>query len=392
MKKNKIIIFHGALESNNKGCEALSLGLLRFMQVEIPGIHEFQIQVYGLVKNKSVIDGVSYHPFPSLRDIRGIRNLISDLKKAKTVLDIGYGDGFSDIYGFRRIRSMTFYRILAIRYSKSLILTPQTIGPFYNWKAKLLGKYILSKSKHIFSRDYISKSLVDSFQVNSYIAPDLAFFLKPNDLNNDEIIQSLEDKPFIGINISGLLWNKGYTGTNEFGLYVDYKETMIQLINKLIKENEFNLILVPHSFSKEDSINFKEDDYKASLEIVNLINHPSLSIIPRNLNSAQIKFVISKLNFFVGSRMHSCVAALSSNIPCIALSYSRKFHGLFSYLGYGNLEINLKSEDVTAEKVVFQITEMIKLRKSIEQLLVFNNQFVMQKFIEFKNIIKNEIV
>jgi polysaccharide pyruvyl transferase WcaK-like protein len=38
-------------------------------------------------------------------------------------------------------------------------------------------------------------------------------------------------------------------------------------------------------------------------------------------------------DFFVGSRMHACIAALSQGIPTVGVAYSRKFAGVFDIVG-----------------------------------------------------------
>lgn len=42
------------------------------------------------------------------------------------------------------------------------------------------------------------------------------------------------------------------------------------------------------------------------------------------LNSCQLKYIISKCRFFVGARTHAVIAAYSSGVPALALSYSEK--------------------------------------------------------------------
>ena len=59
-------------------------------------------------------------------------------------------------------------------------------------------------------------------------------------------------------------------------------------------------------------------------------------------NQNGIKYIIGLCDFFIGSRMHSCVAALSQNIPTIGLAYSRKFEGVFETVGAGQFVVDLR--------------------------------------------------
>lgn len=57
-----------------------------------------------------------------------------------------------------------------------------------------------------------------------------------------------DGKKHIGINVSGLLWNGGYTGHNEFGLKCDYKEYTIELIKELLSSGNFMVHLIAHVY------------------------------------------------------------------------------------------------------------------------------------------------
>ena len=54
----------------------------------------------------------------------------------------------------------------------------------------------------------------------------------------------------------------------------------------------------------------------------------------------ELKAIIGLCDFFVGSRMHACIAALSQGIPCVGIAYSRKFEGVFSSVGVGDWVID----------------------------------------------------
>ena len=46
-----------------------------------------------------------------------------------------------------------------------------------------------------------------------------------------------------------------------------------------------------------------------------------------------MKHVIAQCDFFTGSRMHACIAALSQGVPAVAISYSDKFVGVLETIG-----------------------------------------------------------
>ena len=46
-----------------------------------------------------------------------------------------------------------------------------------------------------------------------------------------------------------------------------------------------------------------------------------------------MKYLIGQCDFFVGSRMHSCIAAVSQCVPAVSIAYSDKFIGVMATLG-----------------------------------------------------------
>ena len=43
------------------------------------------------------------------------------------------------------------------------------------------------------------------------------------------------DNMHVGLNVSALLWNGGYTNNHQFGLTVDYKKLIYSIINYFLK-------------------------------------------------------------------------------------------------------------------------------------------------------------
>ena len=74
------------------------------------------------------------------------------------------------------------------------------------------------------------------------------------------------------------------------------------------------------------------------------------------------------MDIFIGSRMHSTIAAFSSNVITIPISYSRKFEGLFNSLNYpfvinGREETNVHAFD----KIKDYVNDTIKLEEIQKQ-------------------------
>src|SRR5699024_1365951 len=57
------------------------------------------------------------------------------------------------------------------------------------------------------------------------------------------------------------------------------------------------------------------------------------SVLPPDLDAAHLKSCIGTMDWFVGSRMHATIAALSSLIPAYGYAYSDKARGVFESCG-----------------------------------------------------------
>jgi polysaccharide pyruvyl transferase WcaK-like protein len=72
----------------------------------------------------------------------------------------------------------------------------------------------------------------------------------------------------------------------------------------------------------------------------------------------EIKWLIGHCDFFLGARMHACIAALSQGIPAIGMAYSRKFAGVFESVNVPELVTDLRklssSEVLETTKDLFE--------------------------------------
>jgi polysaccharide pyruvyl transferase WcaK-like protein len=70
-----------------------------------------------------------------------------------------------------------------------------------------------------------------------------------------------------------------------------------------------------------------------------------LFLLSGDFDQHEIKYVIGRCDFFIGARMHACIAALSQAVPAIGLAYSRKFIGVMESIECGELTADLRELD-----------------------------------------------
>ncbi len=236
------------------------------------------------------------------------------------VFDIAEGDSFTDIYGPKRFWKILNSKLFFNNLKTTQVLLPQTIGPFKDPAHEKAAFDAMSKLDMVISRDKQSYDYTAKYLTKDRIAEtiDVAFYMP------FEKSAYGTDKINVGINISGLLWNGGYTRNNQFGMKTDYKKLIKDTISYFTLQENVVVHLVSHVVPVNHPV---EDDYIAAEELKK--EFPNVIIAPRFENPITAKSYISGLDFFTGARMHACIAAFSTGVPVFPMAYSRKFNGLF---------------------------------------------------------------
>lgn len=277
------------------------------------------------------------------RDLLNPFAFLPVVRDCDLVLDIGAGDSFSDIYGMSRFLKYVLAKATVHLARRPLVVSPQTIGPFQRRVARRLGVASLKRSAAIFTRDSLSIDFLRriGFEGEVHLASDVALRLPYVAAGS----RPAGSPTRVGINVSGLLMNGGYTKANMFGLKSDYKELMRRLVTHFATLPETEVHLVAHVISDVFPV---EDDYRANeLLARDLPSDISQRIVlaPKFATPSEAKSYISGMDFFMGARMHACIAAFSSGVPVVPMAYSRKFAGLFGALDYP-YTVDCTAEDV----------------------------------------------
>jgi len=309
------------------------------------------------------------------------------------VADITGGDSFSDIYGMRRFILGFLRKWLVLLYGKKLIMLPQTYGPFRRRLAKIMAKYVLRRANLVYSRDqadieYVNKLLGKGTRNGKVkFAPDVAFVLDARKPERVSIEPSADIRAHssivVGLNISGWLFNGGCDRDRALGLKVNYHSLVYEIIDLLMKHENVAVILVPHVFPP--ACNEGESDPQACLKVYEELQgkHPGRIFLTRGCyNHNEIKYIIGLCDFFIGSRMHSCIAALSQNIPAVGLAYSKKFRGIFGCIGLKNCVADTRNcgGKAVLEKVELVFEDRDKIREHLKQTIPQVKENVMNIF------------
>ena len=293
------------------------------------------------------------------RDLLRPSGLLSAVRKCDLILDISAGDSFADIYGARRfiLNAISKFTVLAAR--RPLILSPQTIGPFQRWWAHLAAGLFMRAARVVVTRDHLSTEFLRPYHLGEKVieATDVAFRLP------FEPAPKRPDKPVrVGFNVSGLLFNGGYTRNDMFSLAADYPKLARAIADYFATRPDCELHLIGHVNSLSLEV---EDDYRVAQKLAE--EFPGAIVAPRFESPSDAKSYIATMDFFCGSRMHACIAAFSSGVPVLPIAYSRKFAGLFGSLGYDQLaDCKTQNADEILNAVIDAFQQRGKLKLEVE--------------------------
>lgn len=302
-------------------------------------------------------------PLPAIRRrwISG-NDCLRHLDESDLVVAISGGDSFSDIYGLERLLYVSLPQILALWSGKRLILLPQTLGPFKSRLARTIAKYIMRRAELVYSRDHLGVKLgAQMLGSNAGAAKvrfgyDVGFALEPMPPQRMDVVDlglaSRTGSILVGLNVSGLLFMGGYNRRNMFGLKMEYQKLICDLIGFLIEQKKADVILVPHVFGRH-----AESDATVCAQLYETLmdKYPGKIGWVRGIyNQSEIKHVIGTCDFFIGARMHACIAAASQNVPVIPMAYSDKFVGVMQTIGIEASVVDLRK---MSEEGIFNVID-----------------------------------
>lgn len=351
------LLWH-SVNSDNFGVGALTASQVTIVQQIAAklGLSVEFLVIGWFDRREPYIDGQNIRvvPLSSRAFLNLRRGFYSAVKKCDLICDIGAGDSFSDIYGLKRFLFISLSKAIVVLARRPLILSPQTIGPFQSWWTNLIARGLMGRCRAVVARDDLSFEILRKLDLPTKIieATDVAFRLP-----YDRPPEHGQDRGRVGLNVSGLLFNGGYTGRNMFGLRADYPELVRSLLRYFTQQPECEVHLISHVICENGGL---DDDYGTAEKLADEFKNVVLA--PRFCSPSEAKTYIAGMDFFCGARMHACIAAFSSGVPVVPMAYSRKFAGLFGSLGYP-LVADCKAE--TASEILSKVVDGFERRDEL---------------------------
>ncbi len=217
------------------------------------------------------------------------------------------------------------------------------------------------KTHHLITarESFTEKALLEKGLTNVVRVCDIAFLLESKETE-------IPKEKYIAINLSPLVLRKNPDALNAYQ----------ELIDKILKETNYSIALVPHVVMPMDN------DMEALLQLKG--DEKRIFRTLGKLNAEEYKYIISKAEILVASRTHATIAAWSTGVPTIAVGYSNKAVGISSDLGQEKYLLDINT--LTGERLckVFQEIERNKNKiknELLEKSIVCKNMVINNKII-----------
>ncbi|WP_421764130.1 polysaccharide pyruvyl transferase family protein [Ekhidna sp.] len=308
----------------------------------------------------------------SLHNLRGVENIHKPLHRLSMpkkvliflypfilffgVLNIKFKHGFRWLISTRQLKLIEAYRnadlvlscpggfledsnksyylnlyqlVLAILNKNKIIVAPQSIGPIKSKLGRTLLGWVLKNCEKVFVRETFSENfLLQVIKVDRkkvLLSTDMAFYMKGVDYSQEK------NKSIMYSTVVN--WNFPESDDKDLAMK-EYISALVDVYNHINKKYNKKIVI----------LNQVETDLPLAYKIQELL--PSIvSVDKKSYSPEQMISMISKTEFFLGTRFHSCIFSMMSNVPFMAISYLPKTKGILDWMGLSNYNVDIYNID-----------------------------------------------
>lgn len=306
------------------------------------------------------------------------------------------GVSFASSLSFRQALSESKYILIPWLLRVPVVKFTQTYGPFNSWSRRLLVKFVLRKAKVVMVRERQSLKYLKNIGIecNKFLFPDVAISMPAVSFENIDLPEPKRNfitssSKLVGISPSTKVIREEFIT----GKKTDYRKLIINISNFLIREKGFQILLIPHTYKPWQ---ISDDDYSLCQDLYRELkkNGDKVSIIEQDFKVEEIKAIIGRCDYFIGSRYHSLVASLSKGVPSIAIGWSHKYDGLFDWFGVSeyslwNNRINLQQFKDSFENLLrdaFSIRmNLLEKKKELDSKISISGKIINEILVSQEN-------
>lgn len=280
----------------------------------------------------------------------------SELRRCDLLLSIG-GDNYTLDYDLASLALYVGVAERARRRGVPVALWGASVGPFdiLPGVRRRMARH-LDQLQLITVRESLSRAVLQDLlpaQAGACLEPvaDPAFCLEPEPADL-ESCWPRSSGTVLGLNLSPLILQRSSKQPRERLLSL-----AAAFVERLVIQEGVRVLLIPHVSARDErgritqALPERLDDAQLMDELIQrLPPTPRVARLP-TWNAAKIKYAVAHCDLFMGARTHAVIAALSSGVPAVALSYSLKSRGIHRDL-LGDEDSVVPASDLSAESLL----------------------------------------
>lgn len=222
--------------------------------------------------------------------------------------------------------------LLGSLLGKPVVLYAQSIGPFASRLQEWLVRCVLRGVQLVQVRERRSLALLESWRMGTpvVLGTDAAFLLAAEPTS--DLVAGAGSTVRVGVTVRR--WFQAPADQRR------YEEILAAFVDWLAEAREAKAILIPQVTYAVGG----DDDRTVARRIVARLRNPGVAqLLEGELPPGEIKALCGRMDYFVGTRMHSNIFALSMGVPVLAIGYQPKTAGLMEQLGLGEWVVAIES-------------------------------------------------
>ena len=333
------------------------------------------------------------------------KNIVIPYNEYDVVVDNNTEHFNENLYGSKSVTISLMQTLLAnIIFSRPLVTTPSSAGPFTTRLNKWLAKYILNKVDLFALRERNNYQYCLNLGINSSIihfVSDPGFLMEPsgkniidNILHQEGIVKN--DKPLVCFSPNWLEMTS-YSFGNSISIeerQEKYIQLMATIVEYIIEKIDANVCILSHMYGGLLSDDKNDDRQVSNIIYNNLKNKSKATVIKGKYMPDELKGIIGNCDMFLGGRMHATIASTSQSIPTITFAYGEKYyHIIGDTMGQKDYIIDLRntSYDDILQETKNKIDILWEHREITIQNLTEKTKQVKQIALQYPELIKNLI-
>ena len=392
-KINKVLIIN-AYSYKNRGDSGIIVAMIDIIRKSYKNAdisvmsqyHEQNIEYYNKMNVKSVPpvwDIINTKGFLN-KYIDGIKKLfynnqnIEQIQTSDIILSAGGGYLYSSRKGPLGVGFINaLYHIwLATKLKKKIILFSQSVGPLNYFLDRFILKKVFNRVDYFYSREHITTHLLKNSKVKMEQLPDVAFSLEPSATSFiDEKINTSQDVLKIGITVLDWRFAHKNSTLEDIDMYL-FKIANALNTFKTETSKKIKVYIFP-----QVTVDKKDGDVIPSKILLDKIKYDvEIFYLDKIEDPKELIYLYSKMDLFIGSRMHSAIFSLVGNVPSIALAYQPKTTGTFDLVNLNDFVLDIKS--FTEEELRDKIHQLLILKTKSKETIKIEIDSIRNKIIK----------